>query len=164
MKEHGNADEERDDHDCPVHASLSEQCDERGRDARGTAGLRHHLAQHRAEGDHDCDESQNATDAVLERFDHGGERHPRRCAQAKGYDDQRNEGMEFEDRDQDDQRKHRQEGVEQQERVWAHAARFTKSATIASGVSRISHTHVCSSGAGSSSVAAWLSSRAGGMK
>ena len=147
-----------------MHSGVAEERDERGRDARRTAGLRHHLAQHRAEGNHDRNESQDAADAVLERFHDAGQRHPCHRAQGKGDRDQHDEGMEFEARDQDDQRKHRQEGVEQQERVWAHAARFTKSATIASGVSRISHTHVCSSGAGSSSVAAWLSSRAGGMK
>src|SRR5881409_3522670 len=106
----------------------------------------------------------DTADAVLERFDDAGQRHPRHRAQAKGYRDQHNEGMEFEARDQNDQRNDRQEGVEQQERVLAHAARFTRSATIASGVSRISHTHACSSGAGSSSVVSWLSSSAGGMK
>ena len=36
--------------------------------ARRTAGLRHHLAKHRAEADHDRDEAEDAADTVLERL------------------------------------------------------------------------------------------------
>jgi|SRR5688572_14416804 hypothetical protein len=65
LEEHRNADDERDEHDGPMHAPLAEPRDERGRDARRSAGLRHHLAEHRPEPDDDGDESENAADAIL---------------------------------------------------------------------------------------------------
>src|SRR6266542_3964496 len=84
--------------------------------------------------------------------------------QSQGHDDQCDERVQLEARDEDDQRHHRKECEEQQRGVWTHAAWFTRSPTIVSGVSRISHTHVRSSGAGSSRIASWLSSSEGGMK
>src|SRR2546430_8923310 len=72
--------------------------------------------------------------------------------------------MQLDACDEHDQHDDRSERQEQQLGVRTHAAWPTRSATIISGVSRISHTHTCSSGDGSSRIASWLSSSDGGMK
>jgi len=69
--------------------------------------------------------------------------------------------MKLEACDQHDQHCDRAERQEQQLGVRTHAAWPTRSATMMSGVSRISHTHACSSGDGSSRIASWLSSSDG---
>jgi len=49
-----------------MHAFLAEQRNQGGRDTCRTARLRHHLAQHRAEGDDDRNESQHRADSILQ--------------------------------------------------------------------------------------------------
>jgi hypothetical protein len=51
-----------------VQVSLAKAVDERGGDARGAPRLRHHLAEHCAQADHDGDEPERSADAVLERL------------------------------------------------------------------------------------------------
>src|SRR6266567_1052763 len=142
-----------------MHALLPEQ-----RDERRASGLRHHLAQHRTEGNHDRDESQDSTNPFLKRLHDADKGHSRRRPQAEGHRDQRDEGVQLEAPDQHDKRYNGAERQEQQLGVGAHTERFTRSATIASGAWLISHTHARSSGDGSSRMESWLSSSAGGMK
>ena len=80
LKENRDSDDERDDHDRPVHAPFAEKLDQCRCDTCGSAGLRHHLAEHRAESDDDGDETENVTDAVAKRFHRGDGRHA--CRQA----------------------------------------------------------------------------------
>ena len=72
-----DADDERDDHYCPVHAPFAEKVDQGGGDARRSAGFCHHFAKHGAESDDDGDKTEDVSDAVAKRFDRGERRHPR---------------------------------------------------------------------------------------
>src|SRR6266576_53677 len=164
LEEDRDAHDEGDEHDGPVHAPLAKQANERGGDARRSTRLRHHLAQHRAEGYDDRDEPKDAAHAVLKCLDRAAERHAGHNTQRQRDRDQHDEGMKLESCDQDDQQHYRRERVQQQQCVMTHAARLSSSATMASGEWLMSHTQAPSSADGSSSVASWLSSSAAGMK
>src|SRR5687768_9645353 len=165
LKEHRDPDNESDHHDRPVHPPLAKQVDERRRNARGRARLRHHPAEHRPKTHDDCDEPECPAYTILKRFHRRARLHARGDSHRERDGNQRYEWMKLESRDEDDERDDRQQREKKQAGFERHAdARFTRSATIASGVSLISNTHALSSASGSSSVASWLSSRVAGMK
>src|SRR5258705_3999321 len=165
LEEDRDSNDEGDEHDRPMHAPFSEEVDQRYGDARGSARLRHHLAQHRPEADDDCDEAMYVADAVLKRLDRSEWSHAGHDAHRQRNRNECDEGMKLEAGDEHNERAHRKQCVEKKAGGSSHAdPRATRAVIRSCGDCPMSHTHASSSGSGSSSVVNWLSNRDGGMK
>jgi hypothetical protein len=121
LEEEGNAHQEGREHHGPVHAFLAERVDQRARDTVGAARLRHHLAEHGAQAEHDAHESEHAAEAVLEGLHHQVHRHAGGQAEEARGQRQRDEGVHAPARDQKDQAEDRHQGVDEQENLFAHS-------------------------------------------
>src|SRR3954462_8988691 len=139
LEEHGNADDESDEHYRPVYATLAEHLDERCRNPRCGAGLRHDFAEHGAERHDDGDEAEYVADAILKGFDRRQAGHSRGDTHRQRDNDKGDEGMQPCARDKKDERDYGEQGEEQELRVVRHSdARATMSFTISSGELRMS--------------------------
>ena len=90
-------------HHRPVDMLFAEPVDQRIRDALCAAGLGHHLAEHRAEADHDRNVPERVAVAGLEGLDDLVHRHADGEAKQQRNDDQDEERVNLVARDQQDQ-------------------------------------------------------------
>ena len=85
---------------------LSERAEQGFRDLIGAARLRHHLAEHRAQPEHDADEADDAAEPRLKRLHDLRHRHSGDEAEEQGGERQRDEWMDPKARNQQHETHH----------------------------------------------------------